>query len=260
MSLVDEQNVITRSLGSTNLHVTPIGFGSFKIGRNQKTKYPRDYDLPDEESVSRLLNSILDMGVNFIDTAPAYGLSEERIGHAISHRRDEFVLSTKVGETFQNGESVYDFSAVAVRNSVERSLKRLNTDIIDLAFVHSDGNDLHVITETDVVVTLRDLKDAGKLRAIGFSGKTIAGARASLDWADVIMVEYHGDDSSHAAVIDEATQQMVGVVVKKGLASGHLPADEAIRYVLSNPGVTSLIVGGLNVDHIRSNLESASRI
>lgn len=252
-------SVITRPLGSTSLNVTPIGFGSFKIGRNQKTKYPLPYDLPDEESAMRLLNAILDMGINFIDTAPAYGFSEERIGKSISHRRDEFVLSTKVGETFQNGESEYDFSDAAVRNSVHRSLQCLNTEIIDLIFIHSNGDDLRVLNETDVVATLHDLKNAGKVRAIGFSGKTVAGARASLGWADLIMVEYHVDDPSHGPVINAARQQNVGVVVKKGLASGRLTSHEAIQFVLSDPGVTSLVVGGLNLEHMRSNLETASR-
>src|SRR5437762_11531834 len=100
-----------RPLGRSGIAVTPIGFGAFKIGRNEKTKYAASYALPDEAAVERLLCGLLDMGVAYIDTAPAYGLSEERIGRAISHRRREFTLSSKVGESFQRGESQYDFSA-----------------------------------------------------------------------------------------------------------------------------------------------------
>jgi aryl-alcohol dehydrogenase-like predicted oxidoreductase len=102
------------------------------------------------------------------------------------------------------------------------------------------------------------MKRAGKLRAVGFSGKTVEAARLSLDWADVIMVEYHLDDRSHEQVIAEAGTRGVGVVVKKGLASGRLGADEAIRFVLSNPSVGSVVVGGLNLDHMRANLAAAA--
>jgi aryl-alcohol dehydrogenase-like predicted oxidoreductase len=112
--------------------VTPLGFGAFKIGRNQGIKYPSAYDLPDEASVTRLLNEVLDLGINYIDTAPAYGLSEERIGRAIGRRRSKFVLSTKVGETFADGQSTFDFTERGIRESVERSLHRLKTNVIDI--------------------------------------------------------------------------------------------------------------------------------
>src|SRR6516164_6496091 len=147
-----------RPLGRTGITVSPIGYGGFKIGRNEKTKYATGYALPDEQAVEQLLNGLLDMGVSYIDTAPAYGLSEERIGRAIGHRRGEFTLSTKVGETFESGQSHYDFSAAAVRCSVERSLRRLQTAILDLAFIHSDGNDLAILQSTDAVPTLVELK------------------------------------------------------------------------------------------------------
>ena len=77
-----------------------------------------------------------------------------------------------------------------------------------------------------------------------FSGKTPAGAVAALEWADVLMVEYHLNDESHADVIAASASRGVGVVVKKGLASGHLPPSEALRFVLGNPHVASVIVGG----------------
>lgn len=248
-----------RQLGRTGLAVTPIGFGAFKIGRNEKTKYAQAYALPDEQTVARLLNGILDLGVTYLDTAPAYGLSEERIGRAIAHRRSEFILSTKVGETFEKGESRYDFSAAGVRSSVERSLGRLHTDILDIVFIHSDGRDVEIQMSTDAVATLCDLKQQGLVRAIGLSGKTVEGARLALGWADAIMVEYHLDDPSHAEVIAAAAARGVGVVVKKGLASGTLAPADAIRFVLGNAGVTSLVAGGLNIDHIRTNVSIASQ-
>ncbi|MHC4066323.1 MAG: aldo/keto reductase, partial [Planctomycetota bacterium] len=204
----------------SGLNVTTIGFGAFKIGRNRKIKYARDYDLPDAQAVERLLNGVLDLGINYIDTAPAYGLSEERIGGSIGHRREEFALSTKVGEIFDGQASTYDYSARATRESVERSLQRLRTDGLDLVFVHSNGQDLEILQHTDVVPTLQALRDEGVVAAIGFSGYTIEGLRAALAWADAIMVEYNREDHSREAVIAEAAAKNVAVMVKKGLASG----------------------------------------
>lgn len=246
-----------RPLGRTGLSVSPIGFGAFKIGRNRKTKYPRGYDLPDETAVERLLDAVLEMGINFIDTAPAYGLSEERIGRCIAQRRREFVLSTKVGETFQDGRSVYDFSSRGIRESVRRSLRRLRTEVIDLLLIHSDGRDRQILDETDAVETVLDLKTQGLVRGVGLSAKTAAGARRSLEWADVLMAEYHLRDRSHEAVIAEASEKGLGVIVKKGLGSGHLSPGEAVPFVLRNPHVASLVVGSLQPAHLRSNLALA---
>ena len=243
-----------RPLGKTGLSVTPIGFGAFKIGRNEKTKYAQAYALPDDLAVERLLNGVLDLGIGYIDTAPAYGLSEERIGRAIGRRRSEFILSSKVGESFEDGQSRYDFSAAGIRASVERSLRRLQTDALDIVFIHSHGEDVAIQQTTDAVATLGDLKRMGLVRAIGLSGKTVEGARLALHWADAIMVEYHLDDQSHGEVIAAAAGRGVGVVVKKGLASGKLPPAEAIGFVLGNPDVSSLVMGGLNLEHIRSNV------
>ena len=247
-----------RRLGQTGLLVTPLGFGAFKIGRNEKVKYPQPYDLPDDATTERLLNGVLDAGINLIDTAPAYGISEERIGKFLSARRGEFILSTKVGERFINGESSFDFTGPGVRASVTESLRRLRTEILDIVFVHSNGDDLTIQQQTEVVPTLQKLKHAGYVRAIGFSGKTAVGASAALDWADVVMVEYHLRDTSHANVIASAATRGVGVVVKKGLASGHLPPAEAIHFVLSNPQVSSVIVGGLSLDHLKANIATVS--
>lgn len=249
-----------RPLGKTGLEVAPLGFGAFKIGRNVRAKYPQPYDLPDDAAADTLLNAVLDLGINYVDTAPAYGLSEERIGQFLSHRRSEFVLQTKIGETFVEGVSYYDYSASAVRRSLERSLRLLRTDVLDVVLIHSDGRDLQILNETEAVAVLQDWKHQGKVRAIGLSGKSVAGATAALAWADVLMVEYHSQDTSHAAVMQSAAEKGIGVVVKKGLASGHLAADEAIRFVLSEPAVSSLIVGGLNLDHLQANIAAAEGV
>ncbi len=249
-----------RPLWRDGPRVTPVGFGAFKIGRNEGIKYPTAYDLPTPAEVERLLGGVLDLGINLIDTAPAYGLSEERIGAAVAHRRAEFVLSTKTGETFEAGESTHDFSAAATRESVHRSLRRLQTDVLDMVFVHSDGRDLEILNDTDIVPTLHDLRDEGLVRAIGFSGKTVEGAQTALAWADAIMVEHHARDTSHESVIAEAAARGIGVVVKKGLASGHLPASEAIPFVLGNDAVSTLVIGGLNLGHLYENLRIAASV
>ncbi len=238
--------------------VPRLGFGAFKIGRNQGIKYPQPYDLPDDATVARLLHGILDLGCTLIDTAPAYGLSEERLGQTISARRNEFVLSTKVGETFSDGRSTFDFSRPGIDASLQRSLQRLQTNVLDIVFIHSNGDDEFILTQTETVAVLQEWKARGLIRAIGLSGKTVAGAESALAWADAIMVEYHLDDVTHASVMVEAARRNVAVFVKKGLASGRLPAEEAIHFVLSNPAVTALILGGLNLDHFASNWRTAN--
>jgi aryl-alcohol dehydrogenase-like predicted oxidoreductase len=243
-----------RPLGNTGLSVSPLGFGAFKIGRNEKIKYPRPYELPDELSVAKLLNGILDLGITHIDTAPAYGLSEERIGALLASRRGEFVLSTKVGELFEAGESRYVFDRDAVRASVFRSLSRLRTEVADIVLIHTPADDVRVLTETPVVETLQSLKSNGYIRAIGLSGKTPQAAELALEWADVLMVEYHLQDTTHAGVIASARERGIGVLVKKGLASGHLNPAKAIPFVLSTPGVSGLVIGGLSLEHIAANI------
>ena len=239
---------------------SPLGYGAFKIGRNVGTKYAKAYELPDTASVERLLNGVLDLGINYIDTAPAYGASEERIGRAISHRRHEFLLSTKVGEFLESGVSRYDFSAAAVRKSVEASLRRLRTEVLDLVFIHADREDGRIVERTEVVPALLSLRDAGFVRGIGLSGHTAEGFRAALPWADAIMVTYHRDDATLAPVIDEAHHRGLAVMVKKGLASGRLPAAQAISFVLGNPAVTGVVVGSLSLDHLREDLRIAEGI
>jgi aryl-alcohol dehydrogenase-like predicted oxidoreductase len=222
-------------------------------------KYPTAYELPDEAAVERLLNGVLDLGINHIDTAPAYGSSEERIGKFLSGRRAEYLLSTKVGEVFEGGESRYEFDAMSVRQSVERSLRKLRTERVEIVLIHSPSNDVAVMRETAAVETLIRLREEGTARCIGLSAKTVEGARSAMEWADVLMVEYHLHDRAFEGLIREAAGKGIGVIVKKGLGAGHLPAAEAIPFVMQNPGVSNLVVGSLNLEHLQGNLESAAR-
>jgi aryl-alcohol dehydrogenase-like predicted oxidoreductase len=239
------------------LSVSPIGYGAFKIGRNVGVKYAASYALPDDVEAERLLNGVLDLGVTYIDTAPAYGLSEERIGRFLSHRRREFVLSTKVGERFESGQSSYDFSANAVRSSVQSSLRRLRTDAVDVVFIHAHARDEAILSGTDAVPALLELRQLGWTRAVGLSAKTLAAARMALEWADVLMVEYHAADRSFEPLLEEARQSDVGIVVKKPLASGLLPAESALRFVLATPAVSSALVSSLSLEHLRENVRAA---
>lgn len=249
-----------RPLGRTGLTVSAIGFGAFKIGRNTGIKYPVGYELPDEETVAALLDEVLSFGIRHVDTAPAYGSSEERIGRHLAGRRAEFVLSTKVGETYADGRSTYDFTAAGMRASVERSLSRLRTDAVDLLLLHVPGNDLEVLETTEAVPTLLELKRTGRARAVGLSGKTVAAARSALEWADVLMVEYHLLDRTHEALLGEAAARGTGVLVKKGLAAGRLSPAEAIPFVLSRPEVSGLVLGGLDPRHLAENVALARRV
>lgn len=241
------------------LDVTPLGYGAFKIGRHEGTKYPTGYELPDDRSVDRLLNGLLDMGINYLDTAPAYGSSEERIGRFIGHRGNEYLISTKVGESFESGRSSFDFSADAVKASVERSLRRLRRDVLDLVFVHAPRDDVHVLKATDVVATLVELKDRGRIRGLGLSAHTVEAATMALSWADAVMIEYHAENPSMLEVLDRAAGLGVMVMVKKGLASGRLPPAAAIRHVLAHAAVTSLLIATLDFEHLRQNWETAQR-
>lgn len=247
-----------RYLGNTGLQVSPIGFGAFKIGRNAKIKYPRPYDLPSEAEVARLLDGLIDLGITHFDTAPAYGLSEQRIGDWLAGRDIPLVVSTKVGEEFVEGKSHYRFDAASVRQSVANSLRLLRRDVLDIVLIHTPADDVRVLQETPVVETLLNLKQQGDIRAVGLSGKSPQAAEMALEWSDVLMVEFHAQDLSHAAVIEQASQRGVGVLVKKGLDSGHLPASQAIPFVLRQPGVTSLVIGGLNLQHMAENVRLAA--
>jgi len=150
-----------RPLGHNGPQVSPLGLGTVKLGRDQGVKYPSGFQIPDDEAARMLLKLARDLGINLIDTAPAYGQSEERLGPLLRGQRQDWVIVSKVGEEFSDGQSRHDFSAAHTRRSVERSLKRLETDYIDLVLVHSDGNDLAILNDSEVYPTLAALKREG---------------------------------------------------------------------------------------------------
>jgi aryl-alcohol dehydrogenase-like predicted oxidoreductase len=249
-----------RALGSTGIDVSPLGLGTVKIGRNEQVKYPRGFDIPDDALVTDLLSLAWELGINFIDTAPAYGSSEQRLGQLLPHRAD-WVIMTKVGEIFENGLSRFDFSAEHTRQSVENSLQKLGRDMIDVVLVHSDGNDMNIINNTDVLETLDRLKQAGSIRAYGMSTKTVAGGCWIVEHTDVVMATFNLETDVELPVIERAHELNKGVVIKKGLQSGHTDSvEDAFSHVLTQPGVSSMIVGTINPEHLRANVEICNRV
>ena len=133
-----------RTLGQSGIHASCLGLGTVKFGRNQEVKYPKTFSIPSDKQLEGLLDEARELGINLLDTAPAYGSSEQRIGQILTDRSN-WILCTKVGEEFIDGKSFYNFSGQHTKTSIERSLKNLNTDYLDLVLVHSDGNDNTII-------------------------------------------------------------------------------------------------------------------
>ena len=254
-----------RRLGQTDLAISPLGLGTVKLGRNQKVNYPTGFEIPDDDQVVQLLGLARDLGINLLDTAPAYGNSEERLGKLLGNTPHDWLISTKVGETFVDGESHFDFTPAQVRLSIERSLRRLRRDYIDVVLVHSDGNDSAIIERYEIFDVLAELKRAGWLRAFGMSTKTLEGGLLTAQHADLVMVTYNLDHRAEEAVIDECLRLNKGVLLKKALASGHLcvgdnaedPVQASMDFVFSHPGVSSAIIGTINPQHLRDNVSKA---
>ena len=138
------------TLGDTGLKTHRISLGSVKFGRNTDVKYPEKFIIPNQKQVSNLISIAGEMGINLIDTAPAYGESEKKIGKAISRNRNKWIVSTKVGEKYENKRSYFDFSRTGVLNSVHQSLENLKTEAIDILLIHSNENELDIINNSDV--------------------------------------------------------------------------------------------------------------
>lgn len=263
MSLHD----LHRPLGSTGLRVSPLGLGTVKLGRDQGVKYPNGFTIPDDAQAAALLRQARELGINLIDTAPAYGISEQRLGPLLRGQRDEWVIVSKTGEEFEQGRSHFDFSAAHTRLSVERSLMRLETDRIDLLLVHSDGNDLVVLRETGVYETLEALKREGKILAYGLSGKTVEGGLLALQRGDCAMVTYNLAEQGEKPVIDYAASQGKGILIKKALASGHVcladgidPVRASFELIFAHGGVSSAIIGTINPAHLAANVATAAAV
>jgi aryl-alcohol dehydrogenase-like predicted oxidoreductase len=260
-----EQRLPTRPLGRSGLNVSVLGLGTVKFGRNAAVKYPQPFDLPSMDALAALLEQASAAGINLLDTAPAYGSSEQRLGELLAGQRERWILCSKAGETFDDGQSAYDFRPDSIRRSLERSLARLRTDHIDILLLHSDGRDREILQDSGALETLLKAREEGLVRAVGISHKTPEGGALALQCCDVIMATLNLDYREEAGLIAEAGRQGVGVLIKKLFGSGHAALDpqhlrDSLALGLHSPGVSSLVLGTITPAHLASNVALALRL
>jgi aryl-alcohol dehydrogenase-like predicted oxidoreductase len=269
-----------RKLGRTDLIVSEIALGGLEIGRDWGIG--SDIAKPDEADATRLLHRALDLGINFIDTAPAYQLSEERIGKALKGKRDKLYLATKCGEWFDGKRSVYDYSARETKRFIENSLRQLQTDYLDLLQIHSGSAE--VVRRGETLRAMQDAQRDGKVRFLGISCDTTEAALAALDDGgyDTIQVSYNPLQREMEPVLMKAKENNIGVIIKDGLAHGRmtpryraLPESDtkrieelqmlaqsegmtlpelSLRFVLANDAVSTIIAGTKKLEHLEENV------
>jgi len=260
-----------RALGATGIEVSAVGLGTVKLGRKQGVKYPAPFELPSDAHAAALFDEARSLGINLVDTAPAYGSSERRVGEMIARDRNRWVVVTKAGEWFEGGRSRFDFSERALSESVRSSCERLGVERVDVVLVHSDGRDERIVEDDGALASLGRLKHAGLCRAIGMSVKSARGAEVAMDHgAEVLMVGYNLGDRSMGGVIERAWSRGVGVLIKKGLDSGHAASDQggaggsgvrrSLELVLGTRGVSSLVIGTIDPGHLREDVRIAESV
>ena len=262
-----------RKIHSTDVEISSLGLGTVKFGRNEQVKYPTGFDLPSDIEILELLDVATEEGINLLDTAPAYGTSEERLGGLLGDRRDDWVIVSKAGEEFIGGESIFDFSKEAITLSVERSLRRLKTDRIEAVLLHSDGNDVDILENSGAIGALLALKDAGKILATGISTKTVDGGNLAVSMGvDIVMATYNPWNTEEKPVLDAACEAGCSVFLKKAFGSGWFgdthpsaakqdsPVASAFRFIFDHPASTAVIAGTINQDHLRENCKAMREI
>jgi aryl-alcohol dehydrogenase-like predicted oxidoreductase len=211
--------IMTRTLGRTGADVTILGYGAMEL-RGQ----PRGPEIADEDA-GRLLNAVLDGGINLIDTSPDYGRSEELIGAFVSHRRDEFFLASKCGCPMNPAADAppphpHDYSERNVRANVEQSLRRLRTDRLDLVQVHMSPS-AATLASNHTVETLTELQAEGKVRFIGMSGiLPDLPDHIALNVFDAFQIPYSAVQRDHEELIAEAAAKGAGTLIRGGAARG----------------------------------------
>lgn len=261
--------MIYRNFGNTGLNVSALGFGAGEIG---------DYAVSEKDS-EIILNTVLDLGINLIDTARGYFASEERIGKYISHRRSEFVLSTKVGYGI---DGYSDWSYDIITAGVENALKLLKTDYLDIVHMHSC--DLDTLKCGDVINALQKTIEQGKVRVAAYSGEneelkfavdsnSFGSIQTSINICDQIDLD---------GSIKNAKEKGLGVIAKRPIANApwrfserpygnyceeywhrwktmNLPQQENwldtfLRFSVFANGVDTAIVGTTKIEHLKSNI------
>lgn len=263
------------NLGSTDMKVSQLGWGGVAISL-EKSSF-RD--------VEKLLNTALDDGLNVIDTAPCYSNSEEFIGRSVAHRRDEYYLMTKCGHAA--GVDLLDWSPELVEYSIDRSLNLLKTDYIDVVSLHTCPET--ILRHGDLIMLLQKIKDAGKVRYIGYSGDSNAAAYAvRCGHFDILQTSINiADQEAIDLTIPTAVKKGMGVIAKRPIANiawsyNEEPKDPyyhdywrrfhqldygflkgqlsdavniALRFTISVPGVSTAIVGTSSCQNWHQNKE-----
>ena len=205
------QDLPTATLGRTGLEVTRLGYGAAEL-RGARLARPRS-----EDQVKAVLTAVLDAGITFIDTALDYGPSEELIGRYLGDRRSEYRLASKCGCVLGGGEHVWTRENVLL--GVDRSLKRLRTDYLDLVQLHNAPVD--ATTQGGLVEAMEELRRQGKVRWIGAS-TTLPHLPIYLQWGtfDAFQIPYSALDRTHERWIGEAAGAGIGTVIRGRVAEG----------------------------------------
>jgi aryl-alcohol dehydrogenase-like predicted oxidoreductase len=273
-----------RKLGRTGLEVTPLGFGAMEI-RGPKVWAGRQTS---EEQAQAILNAALDAGINFVDTAVDYGLSEERIGKYISSRRTEYYLATKCGcdprDVGDHWETPHTWTRENLLANIEGSLRRMKTDHVDLLQLHNPT--VEQVRQGGLVQALQDIRRQGMTKFIGIS-TTLPHLPefVAMGVFDTFQIPYSCLEPQHHDAIALAAAAGAGVIVRGGIARGGpgsdvavparvdvwqraelhdllgdmTPAELILRHTLGHAGCSTTIVGTMNLDHLRANVAAAEK-
>jgi aryl-alcohol dehydrogenase-like predicted oxidoreductase len=276
----------TRVLGRTSMEVTQLSFGAMEI-RGPRVWRGRD---PSEKDAERILNAVLDAGINLIDTAGCYGLSEARIGRYISHRRSEVYIATKAGcnqVPTDDGrlDTPHTWNRETLLRNIDDSLTRMKTDHIDIWQLHNATPEQ--VEAGGLLEVMADVRAQGLVRFISISS-TLPHLETYIDWGafDTFQIPYSALEPEHHDVITRAAEAGMGIIIRGGIAKGGpesevvpqervdlwsaaeleallpegmKPAELILRYTLSHPHCHTTIVGTLNPDHLEENVEAARR-
>ncbi|MBI1248877.1 aldo/keto reductase [bacterium] len=277
--------MIYRTLGKTGLLVTQLGYGTMGL-RGPNTWGVR---VVEDEASERFLNLVLDCGINFLDTAPDYGVAEERIGRAISSRRSEYYLATKCGCAYiQHDDHIeikHAWRPEVVQRNLETSLTRMETDYVDLLQFH--GGDAESLQQAGLIDQLIRFREEGIVRHIGISTKLPdLPDLLALGVFETFQVAYSCLAPVHHDIITEAAEAGAGIIIRGGIAhggpdaeiqrpalndvwnaanledlltDGMTRAELILRYTLSHPHCDTAIVGTCNEDHLRENIAAAAK-
>lgn len=230
-----------RVLGKTGLKISRLGFGGIPIQRI------------DAEGTKVLVHQMLEAGINYIDTARGYTVSEEFLGYALEGIRDKFVIATKSMSRTKE----------AMAADIEISLKNLRTDYIDLYQIHNATPEQleQVMAPGGALEALQEAKAAGKIGHIGLTAHSLETFKLALDldWVETFMFPYNIVETQAEKLIAECAKRNIGFIDMKPLAGGAIEdATLALRYICANDAVTVVIPGMAEVRELEQNLAAVN--